>query len=300
MSEASKQAWGDFWAGQSGRGGGGCLPEGYRGIETAQKAAWHSLAEEFREGAKVLDLATGDGRVMEWLLEKAPQIEPVGVDLAPELPSPPAGTSVRPGIAMESLPFDLDSFDAVVSQFGYEYGDVPKVSAEVARVLQPGGILAILTHRIDGPILAHNTARRMQIGWIFDRKDLFNRAEAALVAGATAPPLELNQIVQEGAQRFGPQSAAWEIAEAVRRTMLMRARSSIEDVRSILEAIERQARNEIGRINSLEQACRTTEDSDAFDACVAAAGFEILGTERLEDIESGKPFADFRRYRRLK
>ena len=298
MSEASKQAWGDFWAGQSGRGGGGCLPEGYRGIETAQKAAWHSLAEEFHEGAKVLDLATGDGRVMEWLLEKAPQIEPVGVDLAPELPSPPAGTSVRPGIAMESLPFDSDSFDAVVSQFGYEYGDVPKVSAEVARVLQPGGILAILTHRIDGPILAHNTARRMQIGWIFDRKDLFHRAKAALAAGAAAPPFEFSQIVQEGAQRFGPQSAAWEIGEAVRRAMVLRAQSSVVEVRGILDAIARQARNEIGRIDSLESACRTTQDSDGFDAQIVEAGFEICEISSLSEAESARPFADFRRYRR--
>lgn len=302
MTAANEKAWGDFWSQQRrGEGSGGCLPDGWRGIEETQREAWSGFAVHLPESCPVLDLATGDGRVMRWLQEERRELDLVGVDLAPELPPAPEGTSVKPGVPMEELPFTDGEFGAVVSQFGVEYGDVAKVAAETARVLAPGGMVGLITHRRDGPILAHNLHRRIQIGWLFDRKSLFNAAYDALSSRGSAfvaAPMAITQIVNEGARRFGPQSAAWEIAEAVRRTLMMPTKVSAEEIGAMLDEIARRARNELERIGSLERACQVTANgeklSDAFDA----AGLISLETRELSDGKAPAPFADFRLLRR--
>ena len=53
---------------------------------------------------------------------------------------------------MEDLPFEDDSFDGAVSQFGFEYGDVVAGAAEMLRVVKKDGVIALMVHRGDGPI----------------------------------------------------------------------------------------------------------------------------------------------------
>lgn len=299
MNKDDEKAWGDFWARQQGSEGGGCLPERWRGIVESQRAAWSRFSEQLHLEARVLDLATGDGRVLRWLLEKQPGLQATGIDLAPQLPEAPAGTTVRAGVSMEDLPFEDDSFDAVVSQFGFEYGEIAQVAKEVARVLVPAGYLGIITHRLNGPIMAHNRQRRRHIGWIFDRKNLFALARTTLAArrGAfAATPLVIAQAVQEGSQRFGEQSAAWEIAEAVRRALMLPHEVTDTEIDQIIERIAEQARNEVGRIASLERACETTDDQDGFARALGNAGFTAISVEPLHDDVSNSAFADYRLY----
>lgn len=297
MNQADHNAWSDFWARQSASGSGGCLPDGWSNIEAVQKAAWQGFAAQLPPSGHLLDLATGDGRVMAWLRETRPDIVTTGVDLAPVLPPAPEGTTTHGGVAMEKLPFAAGSFDTVVSQFGFEYGDCAATAAEIARVLAPGGRIALLTHRIDGPILAHNRERRLQIGWIFERKALFDLARRLLALRGdvfTAAPAAIVAVVQEGAQRFGQGSVAWEIAEAVRQTLLLPRAVPLDEIAATLASIEQQAHNEIGRINSLERACRTTADDAALASAFAGAGLHPVAAEPLAEAGGGRIFADFR------
>ena len=102
MSDDAK-AWGDFWANNSGGDGSGCLPDRWAVIEQAQQSAWHGFIADLQEGARVLDLATGDGRVLRWMKEKRGDLSLTGIDLAPRLPPAPSGTETRGGIAMEDI-----------------------------------------------------------------------------------------------------------------------------------------------------------------------------------------------------
>lgn len=293
-----KKAWGDFWA-RNRRGGdgdsGGCLPARWAGIEDLQKAAWHSFAKRLPKGSRALDLATGDGRVMRWLLAKRRDLKLVGSDLAPELPEPPRGTKMRAGVAMEDLPFPDSRFGAITSQFGFEYGDTGKAADELARVSSPGALVGLMTHRLDGPILAHNLKRRAEIEWAINDQDLIAKAKNSLgmraVSGLAVPPV-LERAPAEGAAKFGESSAAWEIAEAIRRTLLMGARDNPARVAATLDQIGEQAANELGRIGSLQSACETAASPD-FLSLIADAGSELVHEEQLA--ENGVlPFADFR------
>lgn len=296
---AGNDVWDAFWA-QNARApggvsadGGGCLPQRWAAIEDAQRGAWANFVAPLPQDARLLDLATGDGRVLRWIQELRKDLVLTGTDLAPQLPPAPTGIAIQAGVAMEQLPFDDASFDAVTSQFGFEYGETDKVVAEISRVLAPSGQVGLMMHRGDGPILEHNSKRRDEIDWVLGsaevmrrvRKKIKKQAELASIVNMAA------KIADEGAKRFGENSPGWEIAEAVRRTLVMGARSGVQSVLDTLKAIESQAQNEIGRISSLENACATADNREAIIA--AFANHKIVERNTQDVCEpSGRAFAD--------
>ena len=302
MANNPHAAWSEFWALNKGSGqDGGCLPSGYQGIHQAQQAGWSAYAKTLPKGARVLDLATGDGRVMAWLMAARRDLKVMGCDMAPQLPNPPRGAKVKAGVEMERLPYPDARFATLTSQFGFEYGDTAKVAAEAARVLKADGELAILTHRQDGPILAHNLKRREQIRWAIEEQDLpaiaKNSLQLRVGARAHVPPA-IAHAPQQGAETHGAQSAAWEIAEAIRQTLAMGARDHPANVAALIDTIVSRAHNELGRIASLEAACATTADEAGFVGAIEAAGFETLERTPITEAPGGSAFADFRRFSR--
>lgn len=293
MSDAA--AWSDFWAANAGAPQGGCLPQRWAAIEEAQADAWRAFIAALPEGAKVLDLATGDGRVLGWMRAARGDLELTGIDLAPDLPAPPAGTTTRGGIAMESLPFGDGEFAAVVSQFGFEYGDVAKVAGEIARVLAPGGSVGLMVHRGDGPILEHNLARRAAIEWVLDEQRLGAILRQALDAPSGGPDVAAQvaaAIGIVGANRFGQDSPGWEIPEAMRRAVLLGAEAGRDSILATVTQIEARAANEVGRIASLERACAVADQREALAAAFAAQGLALQTTSDVCE-PSGRALASF-------
>jgi len=297
-SKPSKDPWGDFWAlsaGGSPARSDGCLPQRWAAIERVLSAQWQSFAASLAQGAAVLDLATGNGRVMGWLRAKRPDLECIGVDLSPSLPSAPEGTQSRAGIAMEALPFEDASMNAVVSQFGYEYGNVEKVTAEIARVLAEGGRVALVVHRGDGPILAHNRQRRAELMWALKEKGAARKVRTRLKTDPQAIDAAVafaERIAAQGAKKFGESSPAWEIPEAIKRSCLMGRRFGASSIIETIGQIESHAANEVGRIGSLAKACATADRREAIYSAFEKAGLAHSETRELAE-PSGRAFADF-------
>ena len=287
------EAWSEFWARNARKGGGGCMPQRWAAIEQAQQAAWKSFIEPVADNPRLLDLATGDGRVLAWLRQMRPDIEPTGTDLAAQLPPPPPGTRVMAGVAMEDLPFKDGSFDVVTSQFGFEYGDTDRSAKEVARVLAPGGKVGLMVHRGDGPILEHNSARREEIDWVLSKERLFDTMREALNADRADTALEsATLLTRKGGELHGKASPGWEIPEAVRRTLLYGQRGSRAQLTGTLDQIEHQAMNEIGRIDSLGRACAAADEREQLIERLEAAGLVLEDTRAVCE-PSGRAFADF-------
>jgi SAM-dependent methyltransferase len=291
------RAWGEFWKRNAGGDSTGCLPERWAAIENAQRAAWRGFAEDLPEGSALLDLATGDGRVLRWLREERADFDLQGIDRAPDLPQPPEDTTIRGGVAMEQLPFEDGTFHAVTSQFGIEYGDVAAIAGEIARVLEDDGRVGLMVHRGDGPILEHNLARRAAIAWAIEDKAVPATAIRALTdprGGIDAAAQVAAALAMLGEKAHGRSSPAWEIPEAIRRAVLMGAQRGAETsaITVTIEAIAAQADNELGRIASLERACACADAREEFEAAFAAHGLAPGETSFVTE-PSGRVLADF-------
>lgn len=293
-SKPPEDPWGDFWAGTEGAVGGGCLPTRWDGIEGPQRQAWQEFAGQLPQAARVLDLATGDGRVMGWLLGVRRDLKPVGVDLASRIPSPPKGSRSLGGIAMEKLPFGDSSQDAITSQFGFEYGDAADVLRQIERVLKAGGRVGLMTHRLDGPILEHNQSRREGISWVMGEIDLVAKARASLALRALVPgvPSTIRTAPEEAKRRFGAGSAGWELAEAVVQTLTLGSNDHPHNVLGLLDTLEAKARNEVGRIDSLERACNAVADRDALEQGFGDARLHVVSHRLVKEGGGGRAFAD--------
>lgn len=294
MTEDAR-AWGDFWANNAGGNANGCLPERWAAIEDAQKEHWHRFVEGMKKGASILDLATGDGRVLRWMREARPDLVLTGIDLADELPPAPEGTETRGGVAMEDLPFEDDRFDGVVSQFGFEYGDVQKVAAEIARVAAPGALVGLMVHRGDGPILEHNRRRMEAIDWVLNEVAATGAVTKALTAQGAGPQVAAQvaaAVAKLGAAKFDEASPAWEIPEALRRASILGEKHGTASILETIAAIEEQAANEIARIESLARACARADEREAIVAAFGAHGFTDESTQSVAE-PSGRALADF-------
>lgn len=135
----SKQSWTQYW--KSGNLHS-CFVAG-NPFETDH--IWSPFLDQLPDGSRIVDLACGAGALTRLVVGAGRGFLVTGVDYASELPPIP-GADVQSDIALESLPFPDGSFDAVISQFGFEYADKRPALKEALRVLSDGGRLAFLAH----------------------------------------------------------------------------------------------------------------------------------------------------------
>lgn len=103
---------------------------------------------EVEQGTHVLDIACGTGVLARQALARSGQSgRVVGIDPAPGMIA--AAKEVDSNIewilgSAEALPFDADTFDCIVSQFGMMFfTDRTRAAGEMYRVTKPGGRLAL-------------------------------------------------------------------------------------------------------------------------------------------------------------
>ena len=289
-----EQVWKAFWDRQRSASSPSVVSAEWNAISKAQFEAWTDFAEPLPNSARVIDFATGAGKVPIMLRETRPDLELTGIDIADPLPDAPEGIELRGGWNMENLPFEDDRFDVAVSQFGFEYGNVEATTREMLRVLAPGGRIGLMVHRGDGPIRAHNLRREEQIRWVKEEMKLFpsvwdllrpdNQVSSAAVELATA-------IAKEGMERFGRGNVAWEIPEAVRQTLLLAPRGTREKLLETLDLIDNESENELGRIQSLCEACAVADNRDRLLKGFRTEGREVMNTTPIR-IGDDTPFAD--------
>src|SRR5262245_62105342 len=101
-------------------------------------------AAEVEHGVRVLDVASGPGEVAAAAAERGAKV--IGVDFAASMVE--QASRLHPTIEFragdaEALPFDPETFEAVVINFGMlHFADPARAIAEANRVLVPGGRLA--------------------------------------------------------------------------------------------------------------------------------------------------------------
>lgn len=136
--------------------GGAHYDEISHGISDALEHCVRRLAPQ--PGERVLDLATGTGWTSRLVARRGALVH--GVDIADGLLASARARAAAEGLPIayelgdaEALPFDDASFDAVISTFGVMFVSRPEAAAaELARIVRPGGRVALTTWTHDGAI----------------------------------------------------------------------------------------------------------------------------------------------------
>ena len=177
-----RTAWDRFWSYDrqasfgTGKGSGN-----YAG---AMAEGWRTFFAALPQGARVLDIATGNGAIALIAVEAGRRLKVTGADLADVRPGAFVSDRKRELKAIrflgrtpaESLPLADASFDAVVSQYGIEYSDLKRSIPEAVRVLAAGGRLRFVTHAADGSIAADTALAIPDADFLIDELDLTGRA----------------------------------------------------------------------------------------------------------------------------
>ncbi len=280
----SRAAWDGYWE----RGAGGCLPNADPRFGRALEQIWRDFAGRLPRGAKLLDLATGSGAVLRAIAAGGNRLDLLGVDSARTLPKTPGGIRLKPGVAMEQLPFGDRRFDALTSQFGIEYGDVARIAAEAARVLKPGAAFRFVVHRAEGPIVTHNLARREALRWARHESGALERARSLATARRATrlpTPPSFRAAPDEALRRFGGQSAAAEFMAAILQTLDMGAARPPAETLEVLAELERRADGEIGRLDALAAAACDAAAADNLAAMMRKAGFDARDPAQIGPAE---------------
>ena len=206
-ADARRVAWSQYWSAGLLHSCPGSFAGNYSG---AIAQFWESALADMNPGARVLDVATGNGALPKMLLQRGDGVSVDAVDaaqLAPAWfdPSRHPGIRFHSGVMAETLPFEDASFDYVVSQYGIEYAARPDACQQALRVLRPAGHLGLVMHH-SGSVLAQ-VAREEQLhfAWLLGADGLLTAASRLspwLAKARRGESLRENLMAEQSRQRF--------------------------------------------------------------------------------------------------
>jgi ubiquinone/menaquinone biosynthesis C-methylase UbiE len=142
---------------------------------------WAQFADVLLPEAKIIDLGCGAGIVGRILLNHRSDLRVTGVDFAKVPTIEVENLTILPWVNMEALPFGDDSFDAAISLFGIEYGNIDEIARELPRVLKSGGRFSFLVHHQESEIVREGSTRLRGL-----RELLSGKMKAAFLVGKIA------------------------------------------------------------------------------------------------------------------
>ncbi len=260
---------------------------------------------------KIIDIASGNGAVVERALavfgNEQPNFTCLDVSDAAITNIRNRFSSVRGVIADAcSMPLDTGAFDIATSQFGVEYAGLEAID-EAARLVAPGGRLALLLHSQAGSVHQECTASldaivRLQESKFVPYSIQMFRAGFEACRGADRAPYEA-AATQLAPALKALESIMTQYGEHVASNTVARLYS---DVGQIHSEIQRYEPDEVldwlnrmdgeldafaGRMSSM---CKSAIDSESFDRICAglrSQGFTIERAEPLATPDHDLPLA---------
>lgn len=169
------------------------------------KADWDGFFTCLPGGTKILDLCTGNGAIARMAAEfshthskkfEVTAIDRAAIDPQKFVSKTPGDELIdfQGGIDAGALPFPDASFDALISQYGFEYTDQAKTLAEAARILKSGAPVKLICHAAEGTPAASARAEVAAITFVTKDLDLFNKARAATEAALSGDKTNSDKI----------------------------------------------------------------------------------------------------------
>ncbi|WP_457674899.1 class I SAM-dependent methyltransferase [Thiolapillus sp.] len=208
------EQWGDWWRNRSLTSFHGHFRHNYDG---SLRLFWEERFATLPRGAAILDLATGNGALAllaaEYSATHDRNFRITGIDYATIRPESlqedhPLLADIRflGNTPMENTGLEDASQDLVMSQFGFEYGNMPATIREIRRLLRPGGCFSAMIHHRDSAVLEQAREALAQT----------KRCEKSTVTKTAAALVELQQkLAREGSLDTQDQQRAQKLHHAL-------------------------------------------------------------------------------------
>jgi len=278
-------------------------------------AFWQEVFEDLADNSRILDIATGNGAIPLLALEAATATKRTfdihATDLAAIDPnqqvSDPATRERLQAIHFhartpaESLPFERGSFDLVCSQFGLEYSDPGESVPETARVLRPGGGLALVMHHDRSAVVLAARDEAAQADFVLDEVKLYLKTRNLLRAQAEtgARHRDGGPHPKVAKKRKAVDQAIHEVQETARQrpdnrlllgplnyvqeVLTMAERSGPARALEWLDEAQRRVRATRERLAAMQAAARDADTMADFARDLTAAGFDTPTCNTLSE-----------------
>ncbi|HVR81109.1 MAG TPA: class I SAM-dependent methyltransferase [Luteimonas sp.] len=284
-------------------------PDG--GYDLEVRDAWVEFFSMLPEGARILDVGTGNGVVALIAAETASargrNWEIHGTDLAqidpprhvPDGARRLAGIAFHAGVATEHLPFEAESFDAVSGHYALEYTDTAAALAEIHRVLKSSGDAQFVIHSTESLLVLNARRSLLEADLVLAETKVYRRLHRLVTMEQVTPGTTqrvtadlraaiqtLKQALQQARQVVGSGGVLSVALDAVQKLLAARKEMKAHEVGLEVDRAEADMRALVRRLNDLIEHARTQADMESIEKDAAAAGFSLI--ERMPQYYAGK------------
>ncbi|MEX0740689.1 MAG: class I SAM-dependent methyltransferase [Pseudohongiella sp.] len=307
---AAADAWSTYWEKGTLHSCPGAFGANY---DDEISTFWTQFFRRLPAHARVLDVGTGNGAIAflarDVSLKTGLEFDIDGIDAAAIQPGHAAalagisaqGVTFRSHVPVEDTGYPDSSFDAVVSQYALEYTDIQSALTEAARILRPGGLLALLMHH-DQSVSAQATQVELAaFDYMADQAPLLGIAHdlvaRVLASGPPPDPMIIMHDPDARVQidRFGAlRNQLFSYADAnpgaafvkditARISGLLQQLPGIgaAPTRDSLHALEKEMNAHRTRLQAMQQACHSNHDMSRFRQRAQACGLFCQSSREL-------------------
>lgn len=311
MSSLGKEAiahWTAYWQFES-AAGGSQRPV----LDLIIEPVWFEFTDIMADGARILDVATGNGPVALSCAARARACQrPIHIDAVDAAEIRPPGQAAgsggqstqvqfQGGVWLEDLPFKDREFDAVISQYGFEYADEPQAVDEVSRVLAPGGRLRLVIHARNGAVWKDINDRSGRLNAVMSEKGAVNlvlslvRAQQKGDVDLFQSKLKLLPDAVKDAEKLAvntpPDDSAVFYAKEFLHVFMHRQQYKITELLQSLEDGWKHATGTNSRYEQMLEVAKSAEDLAGLCEKFRAAGLVVTAVRQVCDPANGAQIA---------
>jgi ubiquinone/menaquinone biosynthesis C-methylase UbiE len=293
--EGNGDHWDQYWA----AGALTSLPEDFEANYDGEiRDFWRTVFDGVPDGARVLDVCTGNGAVAvlaaERLAGRQPPVSIQAVDAADIRPEAVKERYPQQARWIDAIEFigrtrfeRLEapdrSFDLITSQYGIEYCDLDRAATRAHALLNPGGRLAFLSHALSSDMLRtmeseYRDYRRIEQLQVVSRLEAHLRGE--IDADVLRRSLARARAELVGQPRLLERPLNRMVLGMVEQTLSM-SDADVRAARPRYEGFTRQLVSGRDRLGDMLRVHRMMRDDPDWTRCFERAGLEPRDSGRV-------------------
>lgn len=241
---------------------------------------WQSLAESLPSQSKILDLATGNGAVVNALIAANKTLEIDAIDKATIAPRETLSKhefneNVRfhANIDVLNMPFENGSFDCITSQFGIEYAGLKRGSESSIVFLKTGGTLKFIVHNASSAIIMSSKNKITELEQLCKEGGVLDILIEVMAGKENFEKLESAGQYHLQNARLKSEAITGQVFSGV-ETIINNWASKPKESLELGVAMDMRVRSELARLQQLIQAGQTSEQMDEWLVFMNSLGVE--------------------------